>query len=178
MTPSAILREQGLRLIRRLGWAGGSGLALLAFAIVLDVLGAAALERRRDELVAERTRLLRPPQAQAGGASAVERFYAAFPAERGLPRSLANVSVLAENHGLNAERTAYRSAAQPGTPLLRVSLSLPVQGSYGALHAWLAEMLATMPEVALESLAVRRLEPAADLVEADVALAVFARREP
>jgi hypothetical protein len=137
---------------------------------------------RRAALAVQRTQLAQGA-AMSGGAvgglrsaASVADFHAGFPQARSLPRTLARIYEFADNHGLNVDRTAYRSVDEPGTPLARVSLQLPAQGGYGALYAWLGEMLGAMPEVGLESLVIRRVEPGADLVEADVRLVVFVRR--
>ncbi len=182
MSALAPLREQALRLLRQAGWAGALGLALLLSAFVLDAASAAVDAERRAALAAERARLLQgvvsAEAAQRGGPAHVGDFYTAFPPLQTLPRALARLADLADSHGVNVDRTDYRSADQAGTPLVRVALSLPVQGRFSAVHGWLGEVLATMPEVALESLVVRRAHPGAELVEGELRLLVFARRAP
>lgn len=177
LIPYAALREKSLRLLKRLGWVGGAGLLLLVGAIAVDVCMLVANYGRRSDLTAERLHLER--QAAVGSEaprSEAEKFYARFPEQSALPRSLARLSEMAAANSLGIVRADYRAVEQPGTELVRMTLSLPVQGSYGALYAWLSEMLGAMPEVALESLALRRADPVADLVEGELRLALFARR--
>lgn len=178
--PYAALREAGLRRWKRLGWVGGTGVLLLVVAVVVDVGGTMANYRLRAGLTAERLQLQR--QATAGGETPdapqtdSEKFYARFPRQSELPRSLARLAEMASANSMSIVRADYRAVEQPGTQLVRMTLTLPVQGRYGAVYAWLAEMLGAMPEVALESLALRRGDSAADLVEGEIKLALFARR--
>lgn len=176
--PYAALRERILRALKRLGWVGGAGLGLLLAALLVDLAVTAGNYRAHARLEAERGRLARlagqgavpPPSTPA------EAFYARFPEQSELPRSLAKLSEIAAANAMNVARADYRAAEQPGTPLVRMNLSLPVQGNYAALYGGLAEMLAAMPEVGLESLSLHRVDRAADVVEGEVRLAVFARR--
>lgn len=178
--PDAALREACLRQVKRLGPLGGAGLALLIVALLVDIGGTLANFRVGSALTAERQQLERRAAAGGEGAAAARgeaaSFYARFPEQAALPRSLAKISEIAAANGLNIARADYRAVEQPGTQLVRMSLSLPVQGSYAAIHAWLAETLETMPEVALDSLALHRSEPAADRVEGEVRMTLFARR--
>lgn len=168
--------ESGLRMLRRAGWAGLLGLVLLLAAAVIQVTTGEWAAARRADLAAQRAQLAGQSPAGARGAPSAASFLAAFPAGSELPRVLARLYELSDAHGLNVERTAYRRADEPGTPLTRVSLQMPVQGRYGALYAWLGEVLGTMPAVGLESFSIRRVDQGADLVEADIRLVVFARQ--
>lgn len=179
VVPDAALREASLRQLKRLGWLGGAGLLLLLAAIAVDLGMTLANYRVGNELEAERLRLER---LAAGNRTAetprseAERFYARFPAQSELPRSLTRLTEIAAANSMSIARADYNVVDQPGTQLVRMTLALPVQGSYGALYGGLAEMLGAMPEVALESLVLRRIDPAADLVEGEIRLALFARR--
>lgn len=176
--PYAALRERILRMLKRLGWVGGAGLGLLLAALLVDLAVTASNYRAQAQLEAERGRLTRLAVSGAPPlpTTPTEAFYARFPEQSELPRSLARLSEIAAANAMNIARADYRAAEQPGTPLLRMSLSLPVQGNYAALYGGLAEMLAAMPEVALESLSLRRVDRTADVVEGEARLAVFARR--
>lgn len=178
MMRTARLRENARRTLRRAGWAGGFGLALLLAAVVLAVASNALTTQRRAALAIERARMAHSAgTASTAGAMPVFEFLASFPPMQALPRTLARIYDFADNHGLSVKRTEYRKVDEAGTPLARVSLQLPVQGSFAALSTWLNEMLAAMPELGLESLVVRRVDSGAELVDAEVKLVVFVRRE-
>lgn len=175
LSPGALL-EGGLRMLRRAGWAGLLGAGLLLAAAMVQVAAGEWAAARRADLAAQRAQLSGQAPAGARGAPSVAGFLASFPAASELPRVLARLYELSDAHGLNVERTAYRRADEPGTPLARVSLQMPVQGSYGALYAWLGEVLGSTPAVGLESFSIRRVEEGADLVHADIRLVVFVRQ--
>ncbi len=180
MIPGEALREQALRLARKLGWAGGLGAVLLLATLAIEVAMTTHNAALRSELAAQKLRLQHPAQpgsvAVQAPKSEAENFYARFPDQAALPKSLAKLSEIISDNSIQVPRIEYHTSEQPGTQLLSVTLSLPLQSNYGTLHAWLDETLAAMPEVALESLSIRRVEEGADLVEGEVTLAVYARR--
>lgn len=177
----AILRDGALRVGRRAGWAGALGGLLLVAAIGVAFGANAWFEKRYDELAAERVRLARiastgPVRDGQGGGDVVGDFHARFPSVAELPRTLTRLHFLADKHALEHERTDYRSSEEAGTPLLRVSLTLPVRGDFGQMYSWLGEALAELPALALESIAIRRNEAEIGLVDAEVRFVVFVRR--
>jgi hypothetical protein len=184
MSVAARLSEHAARALRRAGWAGGLGALLAAGALVVYVTGHAAIETRREALDAEQARLMRAgtadtaARAQPAPGERLADFYAGFPPLQALPRTLTRLHTLADAHALDLERTDYRSAEEPGTPLVRVSLNLPVRGEFAQIYGWLSALLADMPEVALGALSVRRSDSEIGLVDAEVELSVFVRRAP
>lgn len=184
MSLAARLSEHAVRALRRAGWAGGLGAILAVAALAVYLGGHASIEARREALDAERERLMRAGTAESAARpqpAAGERladFYAGFPTLQALPRTLTRLHTLADAHALDLERTDYRSAEEPGTPLVRVALSLPVRGDFGQIYGWLSALLGDMPEVALGALSVRRDDSEIGLVDAEVELSVFVRRAP
>lgn len=180
MTPLYRLRESSLRTLRQAGWAGGLGVGCLVSAAIIAFASDAFIAQRRAALTAERAELSRGAgvASSAAGATSLVEFFTRFPQASALPQTLTRIYALADDHGLNVDRTEYRRVDEAATPLQRVSLTLPAQGGFGAVYAWLGEMLGAMPEVGLESVVVRRVDAGADLVDAEIRLVVFVRREP
>lgn len=177
----ASLRDRALRTGRRAGWAGALGGLLLVAAIGVAFGGNAWFEKRYDELAAERLRLAslassEPARDAQRPGDGVGDFHARFPTLSELPRTLTRLHFLADKHALEHERTDYRSSDEPGTPLVRVSLTLPVRGDFGQMYAWLGEALADLPALALESIAIRRDDSEIGLVQAEIRFVVFVRR--
>jgi hypothetical protein len=177
----ALLRERFGRTLLRAGWPGIGGVALLAGAAVFAYLTGAAIDERRAELAEERARLLRGEVRQTPGGDERERlkaFYDRFPLATELPARLRLLHELATAQGVNVQRTDYRSTIESGTPLLEVTLSIPVNGEFAALYGWLGELLREMPEVALDTLSVKRATTDTTTVEAELRLQLYVRGRP
>lgn len=175
----AILRPRLARGLHRLGWAGAVGAGLLAFALAFGYTVAAEQEAQRQRLASERTRLLRaaavPEEDRRTDREQLESFFARFPAAAELPARLQELHRLAETHGVTLARADYRASREAGTSLQRVSLGLPVSGAFEPVYQWLAEVLASMPEVAVESISIKRDSTETGSVEVELRLALFLR---
>jgi Tfp pilus assembly protein PilO len=173
------LRASLLRSLQRAGWAGALGVGLMAFALAFGYTVSTDQTRRQEQLAAERSLLLKAASGSAADqrpdAERLAAFYARFPALDELPARLQELHRLAETHGVVLARADYRASRDAGTGLSRVSLSLPASGAFEPVYQWLAEVLATMPEVALESLSIKREDTAAGEVEVELRLAIFLR---
>lgn len=175
---ATLLRERAGRAALRAGWPGIVGVTLFVLASVLGYAGRLAADERRVELAEERARLLRGDVRKAPAVSDGERleaFYARFPRAADLPASLRRLHEHASARGVDLQRTEYRSATQAGTPLVQVTLSIPVEGEFGSLYGWLADLQREMPEVALESLSVERAATDTDAVSAELRLQLYLR---
>ncbi|WP_374485576.1 GspMb/PilO family protein [Zoogloea sp.] len=178
----ADVQESAGRAFRRAGWAGVLGFALLVCALSFDYSGNHALEAEVESLGQEAQALARrlhqPARPQASARQRLEAFYAGFPVGTTLPDLLVRLHGHAQARGVALERADYRTAAEAGTPLERVTLDLPARGSYPVLRAWLDDLVAEMPELALESVSLRRERIDEPQLEARVQLAFFLRRAP
>lgn len=172
-------REQFMRAVMRAGWAGAVGVALLAFALAFGLSAGGDQAARGEALAKERAMLLKVAAAPAAPALSprdqLAAFYARFAPASELSAVLAHIHAAAADHGLLPERGDYRSALVTGTPLVRVTASLPMQGDFDAVYAWLAQVLAEQPGTALEQLSIKRERADAGQISADVRLSVFVR---
>ena len=178
---AALLRERVARALLRAGWPGLIGVALLVLASILCYAGRISADERRLVLADEHARLLRGEVREAPVVSDRERlgtFYQRFPRAADLPVSLRRLHEHASARGVNLLRTVYRSATEAGTPLLQVTLSIPVEGEFDVLYDWLADLLREMPEVALESLSVERAATDTSVVAAELRLQLYLRGRP
>lgn len=172
-----------INLVRRAGWAGALGVVLITIGLVSGLLVDRHVADVRRELAREHARLLRAQATAATGQvdserTRLARFYAKrFPGESELPARLARVYAAADTHGIAIRRADYRMAAEPATPLRRVSLSLPLQGDFARIHAWLRDLLVQLPELALEGLSIRRAGSEASTLEAEIRLVLFVRAD-
>lgn len=172
----------GMRIARRAGWPGALGLALFGFALAYGHFGNGATRRQIAELAGQqrslREQAARPAARALPAREQLERFYGRFPGGRALQDVLSEVLIglheSAAKQGLSPLRADYRDSAEPGTPLRRVRVHIPVRGSYKAVRAWLDDVTATLPEVAIEGLQLRRAE-AGDEIEVQARFIVLVR---
>jgi len=172
----------GMRIARRAGWPGALGLGLIALALAYGHL-VNGVTRRQIAQIAEQQRSLRalaarPASRALPAREQLERFYGRFPGGHAMQDVLRDVLVglheSAAKHGLSVLRADYRDSAEPGTPLRRVRVHIPARGSYAVVRAWLDDVVATLPQVAIEGLELRRADPG-DEVEAQVRFIVLVR---
>ena len=168
-----------VRAVRRAGWAGAVGLGLLAFALAFSLSVDQLQSKHEAELVAERAMLLKvaaaPAGAQTSDRARLAGFYARFAPASELSGVLAGIHLAADRHGLLPERADYRSALVSGTPLVRITATLPMQGRFEALYAWLGEIVRDHPGVAIDQLSLQREREQDARIDADVRLSVLVR---
>lgn len=186
---------------QRLGLAGALGCLLLAGSAWL---GAVYVPRQRalsDEVGSQARHLRHDLQSQAELSSHTQSANAAQSAKadaigtpeqawhtlwRSLPsseqRTRLQSAVLADAQaqGLLASAVQYRGAreawsATEGAVLWRQRMVMPVEGSYPAVRAWLAQVL-TEPALSVDELDIQRSDPLSDQVKARVAVSLWWRK--
>lgn len=169
------LRRIGLRL----GTTGLIGLACAALALLLYATGTrpheariAAQHMRLDTL---QQRAQAPERRQA--AVAADPLDTLPPADEAA-RQIGALERLARAHGIELPRGQYGASAQAHTTLQRWTLVLPVEAPYPALHAWLADALARMPNLALDELKLKRERIESRTLQAEVRLSLYLGAAP
>ncbi|MBS0372561.1 MAG: hypothetical protein JSS57_25575 [Proteobacteria bacterium] len=175
----AALGADAQRILRSAGWAGVLGVALMVFALAFDISGnrpladeTDTLERQTRSLLRQQRRTVPPPPTER---ERLDAYYAAFPAGDGLADLLVRIHGYALARGLTADKADYRSTPLAGTPLEQVALELPLHGRYAALRLWLGDLLAELPEVAIDGLLLKRADIGAEELDARVRLVIFLR---
>lgn len=173
-----LVREYVGRLALNAGLPGALGVVLVAAAVLGGYIARADNDRRAAELAQEQGRIERSASAPAPGEDGRTRvmdFFARFPPVSALPDSLRRLNEHAAAHDIGVQRADYRSTVVSGTPLTLVSLTIPVQAEAEALYVWLGALLREMPEIALESVSLKRETSDAETVEADIRLQLYLR---
>ena len=177
--PMDALRERTIRAVRRSGWPGAVGLGLIAFALAFSISATELQDAREAELVAERGRLMTVAASPVGGRNSdrarLDDFYARFAKGSELSAVLADIHLAAQRRGLLPVRADYRSAVVTGTPLVRISATLPIEGRFEALYAWLGEVTRDHPGVSIDQMSLKRETTQATTLSADVRLSVLVR---
>ncbi|KAB2322296.1 hypothetical protein F8A86_03345 [Betaproteobacteria bacterium SCN1] len=171
------LRRIGLRL----GTTGLIGLACAALALLLYATGTRPHEAR---IAAQQTRLdalqrraQAPERPQPQAAVAADPLDTLPPADEAA-RQIGALERLARAHGIELPRGQYSANAQAHTGLQRWTLVLPAEASYPALHAWLADALAHMPNLALDELKLKRERIESRTLQAEVRLSLYLGAAP
>jgi len=182
MSTAERIRESAGRSFRRAGAAGVAGVALALFAVSFDLSGNRSLDAEADSLQQESRalsrRLRQPAPVALSERGRLEAFHAGFPGAAALPDLLRRLHGHALARGVEVDKADYRTAADTASPLERITLELPARGPYGALRGWITDVLAEMPEVAVEHLSLQRAAIGVPALEARVRFVIFVRRRP
>jgi hypothetical protein len=155
------LRIGWLRTHRRIGWAG---IAALALGVVAVGLAAWQAEVQRDAIAMHQRVLMRrtmplPVLAAAAPAStsaSVDEWVGAFPTLAQNAADLAAIFASAEHNHVALNKGEYQLKTETGSPFVLYTASFPVRSPYGALKAFAAEVLTTLPHAGLEDVQLLR----------------------
>lgn len=173
--------ERGRTEIDRLGYAGIAGIALIVFAAIYWVMTLRPHAAELGALHADADVLqqrLRAAQnvAQSGKPGPAEQlaaFYAFFPQPATWPEWLGKINKAAVAKGVQLQSGEYKLERAAGAKLVRYQLTLPVQGSYGQVRAFIAEVLAQVPAAVLEEVSLKRERADSPQLEARIRFALF-----
>lgn len=161
---------------RHLGRPAAVALVLVATAALMQWQWRPRLVQEQARL-AQRTALLAAlPAGPAPSTSTVTAPVTdLLPTTRQRGADLEAIVDAAQRAGLGLERADYAAAAPGPGGVLRVDATLPLTGSYGALRAFVADVLNGLPHAALESLQIERANAQAAQLQATARLVLFYR---
>ncbi len=146
---------------RHMGWPGGlAALLLLAAAVLVWAVRPAMAATQRELLRAHVQRLdetarLQPTTAGARLRDPRDAVRDALPPENRRAESIATLLALLDKAKVAANSAEYVAEDQaPG--LVRVRVTLPVEGGYGPARALIASILNELPHAALDGLELER----------------------
>lgn len=175
-----LARAPALRKLGRLGWPGAVGLLALLVAGGLE-LGLVqhwqqqhqALETRVEQL--QRQLRLQRASGTAAGPGTPEQWRASLPGPELRQQRLADLLEAAVRAGVSTPRTEHRLSVDGNAGLERLRVSMPVQGSYATLRAFLEQALRQDPALSLDGLKLRRSDPAGAELEAELQWSLHGR---
>ena len=162
-------------LVRRAGWPAVAGAVLLAAAAVMEF---GTLPAAQDKLAGLRTVIAKAraqrnaPQAGAADAS---NLLAALPPVEELEGSIAVIHETAAAQNLVTAGAEYHARKETGGDMLRYEIALPFKGAYTPLRAWLAELRARQPALAIDELSLHRSVAESGQIEGRVRHALYLR---
>lgn len=165
---SMAMRLQQWRWPRRWGWPGLAAAALALLSAVL-ALGAAPQWRAQAEAAdRDAARSARSAAEQPDAAQRDDTLLRSLPARGSAPQRLADLLALAELHGVTVARSEQRLAREPGLPVERLQVSMPVHGRYAELRAFIDAALTADAGLSLDSLRLQRATGAGGGVDAEL----------
>lgn len=167
--------------VHSVGWAGVAGILLMvAGAAGLVYSGAwlePALDRERTAVAeaARQSKALPAPAADVRPppSARLDQFHAEFPAVAEIPVAIGAVLKIATGHGMSLDQGQYRLVGDPGGPMMRYQITLPVRGSYRQLRAFVEQALAELPALALDGVEFRREAVGAAQLESVVEFSLY-----
>lgn len=163
----------------RLSSVGKLGLGLIVLSIVLFL---AAIWPQYDMLdqVQEKAMLLQQQSKtdatqpiQLDDSQSVQVFYDSFPNVDSSPYWIKEIDTLAKKRGVELHGSDYRLINDKGTKLARYEMILPVRGNYPQIRAFIADMLITIPAVALVDMIIKREDIKSGRLEVRLSLNLY-----
>jgi len=167
------------RLLDSLPWltllAWGSVLVLVvASGYLLTLLQRAPLEAA---ISADSPVKIQKAESQVLRVSPELQLLEAAPELAQVTKAIATLYQLAEQHQLNLQEVMYQDQQQQDEPLLRYSVDFTVTQSYPLIKAFVLDMLAAMPYLALEQIQLEREDINNPQIQARLTFRLFLERD-
>lgn len=175
------LRWHAARLARELGLAGQLGVGVMVVSaaaawFVHEPLHAERVWAEASAAQAERVRVERPAQAALGAAEQLVSFEQGFVGDAEIPAALGRLLEVAARHRLRIDQAEFKLTSEAGQPVQRYAMALPVRGEYLAVRRFVLEAMREQAGLALEELSLRRADPRAQTLEAQLRFVLFVRK--
>lgn len=172
------LRDRLTRIVDAIGPAGIAGIGLLVAAAMAWVSTITPARHERDRLERAADQAARQLRAIDPGRTGSAReqlgaFHAFFPAAHSTPEWLAKIHAAAAKQGVQLAAGEYRVARSPGARLVRYHITLPVQGTYPQVRAFVAGVLESVPAAAVDEVSLKRDAVSSPRLEARVRITLF-----
>ncbi|MFA5240855.1 MAG: hypothetical protein WC029_00220 [Sulfuricella sp.] len=179
MMNAAILAAK--HFLRRSGWAGMLGLAILLGSPVfyaatvlpmqkqLEALESAKLQLRRELAQSRRKEVLPAPT----GEMQLKAFYSQFPSLNRSDEWLAKIYAAADQQHIALESGVYKLTSLETGNIQRYQITLPIRGSHVQIRRFLALLLAEVPALSLDDISFKRETIDLPVVNAVIKLTLF-----
>ena len=165
-----------------LGWQGMMGFGLMLGALYVFATMVVPMEARLEDTRAQAGRPRNatdvPTQATrvADPATQLNELYRAFPGDDALPGLLAKLNEIGRAHGVALQQADYRANDDRARQIGQYRISVPSVTTYPQLKSFLAEVLATLPNVSLDQLSLQRRAPTEPTIEVQIQFTVYLRQ--
>ena len=166
------------RMIGEMGTAGLLGLGLIAAAIAVQTGPVQWTRQEIRELQATISHARTIPaesNSQAGYEEQLAQFHDFFPSYQTLPQQLQILHEVTGKQELLMGKVDYKLSAVNGTSLKRYEVAYTLVTDYPSLRVYLATLLRTLPNAALEDLELQRIDDESSLLQAKLNLVIYLR---
>lgn len=191
----SILRWHCVQWLKQLSLPVTFALALIAFSVLAYLLYILPMLDQVDQNLAQteaqlsmqsrtqsKTQLLNPSPANSSIQEKVALFYARFPTADTLPDFLEKINLEAEGHQLTLDKGDYKlkllktkskNKVTTHSPLVPYEITLPIQGDYRHIRAFINESLSRLPMLAITDVQMQRDRIESKTIEARLRLVLF-----
>ncbi len=166
---------------RALGWQLLLGVVLLLVSVALVSVMVLPKHAQLEQLKREAAlRELSPRQdthaVESSPQALLNAFYKLLPAEDQAPKAFQQILSLANDQGVEPEKSEYQLTRNPSAAFTRYQMTLPMRGRYMDIRRFIIQVLNTLPNVALSEISFKRDEANPDQVEAKVRFSIYTVR--
>jgi Tfp pilus assembly protein PilO len=173
-----------LPLLRRINtlprsWVTALALTVLGLGLYLSVVRPAELELtdlNRQVALLQAKKLMAGNAVKLGPSEQLAAFYEQFPVRDSTTDWLDKIHASALHHQLQLPRGEYRLADEASSALDRYQITLPIQGAYPDIRAFVKDVLVAVPAAALDNISFERQKIGDPSVQATVRLTLFLRK--
>ncbi|BCM25648.1 type 4a pilus biogenesis protein PilO [Methyloradius palustris] len=163
---------------RLVGWQSLLGVVLLLVSAVLILAMLLPKQGQLEQLKHEAAlREASPKQvnyvADNSPQTSINAFYKLLPAEDQAPKAFQQILVMANDQGVEPEKSEYQSARNPSAIFTRYQMTLPMHGRYLDIRKFVIQVLNTLPNVALSEISFKRDEANPEQVEARLRFSIY-----
>jgi Tfp pilus assembly protein PilO len=106
-------------------------------------------------------------------AEQLAEFYEFFPSDKDSPKWIGKIVEVAEKNGISLNHGDYSVARDKAGSLIRIKITLPIQGTYPQIRKYLSSLTAEVPVVSLEDVQFERKDIQDNLLQAKLRLVLY-----
>lgn len=161
----------------RHGWPAALGLLCVGLVWPIAHFGADRTKAETQALeqaqTAQQDQIARQVDPQIEHAARLAKFEAELPQAAGASLAVRHIHRSATDHSVLLSTGEYRLLDEPGGRLQRYQITLPAEGTYPDLRAWMADVLNELPTAALDELSLKRNAVSEVKVQARVRFSLY-----
>ncbi|SDY80503.1 type 4a pilus biogenesis protein PilO [Nitrosomonas sp. Nm33] len=167
--------------ITRLNLIGKIGLGLFVLSIVFFWAAVLpqkeALHKLKEQVASmqQQTQIQSAVPTQLDDSQALKVFYDFFPSIDSSPYWIKELDKIAKKRGVELSGSDYRLMQEQESKLARYEMILPVRGSYPQIRAFIADVLETIPAMALVDVVLKREDIKSGKLDVRLSMSLYLR---